>query len=215
MVELAGADVVAILTRAPMHGGKSRLFAALGRESDPALLTALLLDTLDAAGGAGVPCVLAVEPPAACAAVGALAPGIEVVPQSGSSLGERMAATMRSVMDRGVRAVAVVGSDLPDLSPDALREAFQVLQHDPDRLVIGPAADGGYYLIAATAVPPVFDGVEWGTTRVLAQTLAQARRHGIDVHLLPVMRDVDSPDDLARVRARRTRAWAAARGFRA
>ena len=208
MVGLAGASVAAILTRAPSAGGKSRLFSALGRSADPLLLEALLLDTLDGANAPGVSRVVAVEPAAACDEVRAIVPAdVQVLPQAPGTLGDRMAALMRALFDRGARAVALLGSDLPDLQPRVLATAFDFLASEPDLLVLGPAADGGYYLIAATAVPPVFDGVEWGGDRVLADTLAAARAKNIRVRLLDVLRDVDSPGDLDAVTARRTLAW--------
>ena len=209
MVDLAGAAVVAVLTRAPSSGGKSRLFAGLGCPPDPALLTALLLDTVDAAARAGVKRVVAVEPASACDEVRALLPALDVMPQIEGSLGARMAATMRALFDRGARSVALIGSDLPDMPAQALTDAVAALDADPDLIVLGPASDGGYYLVAATQVPPVFDGVEWGSSRVLAQTIELAEQHGRHVRLLDRADDVDTVADLRQVTARRTRAWVA------
>jgi rSAM/selenodomain-associated transferase 1 len=211
MVDLAGARVVAILTRAPSAGGKSRLFAALGRPPDPTLLTALLLDTIDAVAVTGVTRLVAVEPPAACDEVRALVPGIEVVAQSAGTLGERMAAVMNTVLRRGARAVAIVGSDIPDLPPHVVIEAFSTLERDPEAVVIGPATDGGYYLVAATTVPPVLEGIDWGTDQVLSQTVGRATERGVSIQLLSEWRDVDEVADLARVESPRTRAWVQAR----
>ena len=207
MVELAGAAVVAILTRAPSSGGKRRLFAALGRAPDPALLTALLLDTLDATAVAGVHRAIVVEPPAACDEVRALAPGVDVRPQVAGTLGDRMRDAMADFFQAGARAVAIVGSDLPDLPATVISEAFEVLTTDPGALVLGPARDGGYYLIAASSVPDVFEGIAWGTSRVLEQTIASATDHGVRVRLLRYFSDVDLPADLENVRATRSRKW--------
>jgi rSAM/selenodomain-associated transferase 1 len=207
MVDLAGAAVAAVLTRAPSAGGKSRLFHSLGLPPDPALLSALLLDTVAAVRASGSTAIIAVEPPHSCAEVRALVPGIEVVPQPSGPLGARMAAVMRMAFDRGAAATALVGSDLPDLVPDVLTDAFAALQAHPLSVVLGPAADGGYYLIASTRVPDMFDGIEWGTPRVLDQTLAAARQQGIETHLLRPMEDVDGVAELLRVAAPRTRAW--------
>ena len=209
MVDLAGARVVAILTRAPSAGGKTRLFEALRRRPDPALLSALLLDTLDGVRVRGVVCAISVEPPQGCDEVRRLAPGVEVIPQAEGSLGMRMASAMRHFFDRGAAVVAVVGSDLPDLQPRVVSDAFAALDADPSVLVLGPAGDGGYYLIASTTVPPVFDGIEWGTAAVLDETRAAAERGGFAVHLLEPVDDVDGPETLVRVTARRTAAWVA------
>jgi rSAM/selenodomain-associated transferase 1 len=204
-VDLAGARVVALLTRAPSAGGKTRLFEALGRPVDPTLLAALLLDTYDAAAAASTTVIVA-EPPEACDELRHLT-GAVVMPQATGALGVRMQSAMRELFGRGAAAVALVGSDLPDLDPQAITRAFAFLDADPRSLVLGPAADGGYYLLAAAHVPAVFDGIDWGTPRVLGQTLAAASRAAIGVHLLAPMHDVDRPEDLRRVRAARTRRW--------
>jgi rSAM/selenodomain-associated transferase 1 len=208
MVGESGPVVVAVLTRAPSSGGKSRLFTALGRPSDPTLLAALLLDTLDGARLDGTSRAVVVEPAEACDDVRALVPGdVSVIAQPGGTLGDRMRATMASLLAGGARAVILIGSDLPDLTPEAVGLAVQHLSRDPRSLVLGPSADGGYYLIGATCVPDVFDGIEWGSPRVLAQTCAAAADRGLPVHLLEPLRDVDTTDDLRSVAARRTRAW--------
>ena len=210
MVGGAPAPVVAVLTRAPSAGGKTRLFAALGRPPDPALLTALLLDTIDGARATGRSCVVAVDPPEACDAVARLVPeGVRVRPQPGGPLGDRMRDVMTALLAEGAPAVVLVGSDLPDLRGDLIEAALAHLNDDPGSLVLGPAADGGYYLIAATRVPPVFDGIAWGGPDVLAQTVAAARRAGQAVHLLDELRDVDAPEELAVAEGARTRAWLA------
>ena len=208
MVDLANAAAVALLTRAPSAGGKSRLFAALRRPPDPALLAALLLDTLEAAAHPGVPVVVFVEPADRCDEVRALAAGTAVMPQAPGTLGERMAAAMAALFGAGARAVALVGSDIPDLPPDAVAPAFAARVRDPQAVVLGPARDGGYYLVAATRVPPLFDGIAWGTDQVFEQTLALAAARGVRIELTGVAADVDSPDELWRVAAARTRAWA-------
>ena len=216
MVDVAGARVVAILTRAPSSGGKTRLFEALGCAPDPRLLTALLLDTIDGTAAPGVSRVVAVTPASGCGEVASLVPpDVDVIPQlSGSSdgtLGERMRRTFVSLLDKGSRAVVLIGSDLPAMTPAIVATAFEILDRDPDALVLGPAADGGYYLIGATRVPPVFDGIEWGSDAVLAHTTAAAAIAGLRVSLLDALTDVDTPDDLQQVArerpASRTAAW--------
>ena len=218
MVDAASAPVVAILTRAPSSGGKTRLFASLGLAPDPALLTALLLDTLDGAAAPGARRVIAVTPPESCGEVRGLVADVEVVAQPDGHLGERMRGVMAAFFDAGAPAVAVIGSDLPHVDPATVAEALTLASRDRTTLVLGPADDGGYYLIAASRVPNVFASIDWGTGRVLSQTEAAATRDGLTVRRLRPMTDVDSAVDLQRVtkggRAVRTAAWVTAHGSR-
>jgi uncharacterized protein len=221
MVDVASADTVAVLTRAPSAGGKSRLFAALGRAVDPDLLAALLLDTIEGVAIPGVRIVVAVTPREACDEVARLIAfnsqmtAIETMGQPDGDLGARMRDTMATLFEAGARAVALVGSDLPSITHAVVRAAFDRLAHDRDLLVIGPASDGGYYLVAATRVPPVFDRIAWGSADVLAQTCAAAAEAGMRVHLLDPLADVDTLDDLRGVRAStRTAAWLRRNGIR-
>jgi rSAM/selenodomain-associated transferase 1 len=204
----SGPVVVAVLTRAPSGGGKSRLFAALNRPPDSSLLAALLLDTLDGSSLDGTARVVVVEPSEACDDVRALVPAdVRVIAQTGGTLGDRMHETMGVLFAEGAAAVILIGSDLPDITPDAIDLAVGHLSRDPGSLVLGPSRDGGYYLIAATHVPDVFEGIEWGSPRVLAQTRAAAADRGMRVHVLEPLRDVDTKEDLLLVKAPRTRAW--------
>lgn len=214
MVDVKDALVLAILTRAPSSGGKSRLFAELGRPPDPDLLGALLLDTLDGAATPGVRRIVAVTPGAACAEVERLvgpSTDVQMMPQPEGDLGERMRATMAALFERGARAVTLIGSDLPHITPAHITAAFQATTNDAATLVLGPAADGGYYLIAARRTPAVFSNIAWGSREALAQTTRAASADGFRVHLLEVLADVDTVDDLHRAaasgRARRTAAW--------
>jgi rSAM/selenodomain-associated transferase 1 len=215
MVDAEETPVVVVLTRAPSFGGKSRLFAALGRPSDPALLSALLLDTLDGVGTGAWSRVVAVTPGDACDEVRPfLPPDVQVIPQPEGSLGDRMRSIMHGVLARcatpGIRRpVALIGSDLPGMTPQPLHDAFEALSREPEALVLGPAVDGGYYLIAATRVPDVFNGIAWGTRHVLQQTRDAATRLGLHVQLVEPMNDVDTVGDLKGLpsSARRTQAW--------
>lgn len=211
MVDTTDASVLAVLTRAPSSGGKTRLFASLGIPPDPDLLTALLLDTLDGGVVPGVRRVVAVTPVSACDEVRTLVGDAEILAQPDGDLGARMRATMSALFARGAPAVVLVGSDLPHITPAVIAEASARVMEDPDRLVLGPASDGGYYLIAARRVPDVFSGITWGSTEVLAQTERAAVADRLDVYRLTTMADVDSPDGLREAahsgRAPRTAAW--------
>ena len=222
MVDVASTGTVAILTRAPSAGGKSRLFAALGRPPDPDLLAALLLDTIAGVATPEIPLVVAVTPIQACDEIARLIvpldqkpATIHVIGQPEGSLGARMRGTMGRLLDDGARAVALVGSDLPSITSAPIRAAFDRLAHDPDLLVLGPALDGGYYLIAATRVPPVFERIAWGSSDVLDQTCAAAAEAGMRVHLVERLADVDTLDDLRGVASSsRTADWMRRNGIR-
>lgn len=197
MVDVSQAPVVAILTRAPSAEGKSRLFASLGCATDPELLSALLLDTLDGAAAPGVTRIVAVEPPIACDEVRALVPAdVQVIAQPGGTLGERMASTMGRLFEGGASRVVLIGSDLPTMTPRLIEGALGALERDPNVIVLGPATDGGYYLIAAAHLPDVFAAIDWGSGSVLVQTTAAAARAGRRVVTLEPMTDVDNADDL-------------------
>ena len=215
MVGTTNAPVLAVLTRAPSSGGKTRLFTSLGIATDTTLLEALLLDTLDGSAAPGVSQIVVVTPADACAEMTALVGTVEVMPQRAGDLGERMRHTMVALFGRGASAVAVIGSDLPHVPTAAIATAFDHLTRNADALVLGPATDGGYYLIAARRLPDVFRDITWGSNRVLAQTERAARREGFRVERLADITDVDDEDSLRRAvssgRAPRTAAWLRAR----
>lgn len=129
-------------------------------------------------------------------------PSLPRAPQGRGDLGRRMARFLRA--EPGTRVppgpVAVIGTDLPDLRPSHLADAFRLLRgHDA---VVGPASDGGYWLIGlrnCRAVPrDLLDGVRWSTGHSLADTLA--RLAVLDVGLAAALSDVDTAEDLRRAR---------------
>jgi hypothetical protein len=211
MVGAAHPHVLAILTRAPSAGGKTRLFRSLGIAPDPTLLSALLLDTLDGSAAPGVRLVVVVTPADACAEVGAIVGDVEVRPQSEGDLGHRMRATMTTLFAQGASVVGLIGSDIPHISGASIAGAFDLVSRDAGTLVLGPAEDGGYCLVVARRVPDIFRGIDWGSNRVLAQTRTAAQRDGFRVECLDTLTDVDTEEDLRRVvrlgRTPRTAAW--------
>ena len=218
MVDPSAQTIVALLTRAPSAGGKTRLFRELDRACDPDLLLALLLDTLDAVRITGLPVVVFCEPPDVCGRLRTqLPPGVRVEPQAGGDLGARMGGAFDVLMAEGAGRVLLVGSDLPTLSPSLLREAAEVISQGAADVVLGPSMDGGYVLIGACQTPwPLFRGMTWSRADVLARTLDAATRARLRAVVLPATQDVDTLADLRAVcsgdRAVRTRAWARANG---
>ena len=120
----------------------------------------------------------------------------EYVIQQQGNLGTRMRLAFEKGFRQGWRRVVLIGSDLPDLTSAIIREAFKRLAvHD---LVLGPAQDGGYYLIGLnTCRPELFSyPMVWGSEEVLKNTLKTADRLGLKTALLVRLRDVDRPEDL-------------------
>jgi rSAM/selenodomain-associated transferase 1 len=105
----------------------------------------------------------------------------------------------RSVRDSvasGVSKVVVIGTDAPDLGEHSLRLAFAAL--DSADLVLGPATDGGYYLIGLTkSQPALFHKIGWGSDRVLRETIERAKEQGLRFVLLDLLSDVDRAEDLS------------------
>ncbi len=116
--------------------------------------------------------------------------------QSEGDIGDRMASAFQASFAAGMTAGVLIGSDCPDLNASLMAEAFQLLrQHD---LVLGPALDGGYYLIGLRRlIPELFTGIPWSTAEVLQQTITIAKRLGLAVAKLPLLSDVDRPEDLS------------------
>lgn len=116
--------------------------------------------------------------------------------QSEGDIGDRMASAFQASFVAGMTAVVLIGTDCPELNAPLMAEAFQLLrQHD---LVLGPAVDGGYYLIGLRRlIPELFAGIAWSTAEVLQQTITIAQRLGLAVAELPLLSDVDRPEDLS------------------
>jgi hypothetical protein len=107
-----------------------------------------------------------------------------------------MAQALCTVLQEARHAV-LIGADCPALGETDLEAAVRALATGVD-VVLGPASDGGYYLIGmSTPHPYLFDGIRWGTPEVFATTLARCRRHGLRWHCLPEHADVDTPADLS------------------
>jgi hypothetical protein len=129
-----------------------------------------------------------------------VADGFRLVPQEGRDLGQRLANALAFHFERGYRRVVIMNSDGPTLSLSCLQEAFSGLEGADVTLGIGH--DGGYYLIGMKQLSrALFEGIDWSTERVVAQTLAICRRQGLTVHELPEWYDVDVEADLARLRS--------------
>jgi rSAM/selenodomain-associated transferase 1 len=182
---------------------KTRLIGDLTPAEAAALHTAFLEDLLDRlrAGSFDLRLAWALDPGEPVPA-GPFS-GVPGVRQEGEDLGERLFRTLAAAAEEAP-AVAALGSDHPTLPLEIVQDAFERLEAGAD-VVLGPAEDGGYYLIAlrATAVlRRLFEGIAWSTDQVFPETLARCRELALRVELLPPASDVDTPDDLRRLALR-------------
>ncbi|MGB5686595.1 MAG: TIGR04282 family arsenosugar biosynthesis glycosyltransferase [Candidatus Electrothrix sp.] len=127
---------------------------------------------------------------------------IPLARQQGNDLGERMQYAFEQTWQQGPEKVLLIGSDCPGMNPAIITSGLEYLQqHD---LVLGPASDGGYYLIGLSArlkkekrnYADLFQNIDWGTDQVLAQTLIRAHKNNLSFALLPQLHDIDRPEDL-------------------
>jgi rSAM/selenodomain-associated transferase 1 len=115
--------------------------------------------------------------------------------QTGIYLGERMKNAFASVFEKGYQKTIIIGTDCPGINESILKDDFLNL-HDSD-IVIGPATDGGYYLLGIKKMYSfLFENIEWSTNKVLQQTINLCTRHKLSYFLLPELPDVDEEKDL-------------------
>jgi uncharacterized protein len=131
---------------------------------------------------------------------GLLPPGFGLLAQRGANLGERLLHASEDFFAMGYQAMCLINSDSPTLPPAVLRDAVQALRAPGDRLVLGPADDGGYYLIGLKhAHGELFRDIAWSTPSVLTSTIQRARAIGLECTLLPSWYDVDDAGTLRRL----------------
>jgi rSAM/selenodomain-associated transferase 1 len=204
---------LAVMIKAPRAGeSKTRLVPPLTHEEAAALSVAFLRDTAaniaaacaEHAGGdgRGVDAVAAYTPRGAEAAFEGLLPqGFALLPQRGKSFGERLFHAADDLLRLGYESCCLIDSDSPTLPPALLAAAVAELSRPGERVVLGTADDGGYYLIGMRrAHPRLFEEIDWSTAGVSAQTIARAQEINLEVALLPAWYDVDDAASLRRLR---------------
>lgn len=182
---------VVVFARHPTPGrAKTRLIPALGSEGAALLHRRLVERTLGVVRASGLRFELRTTGADAAAFRDWLGP-VDAVDQGEGDLGQRLARAGPPY------PTLFIGADAPDLSPGHLRAAAAALA--TASAAIGPAEDGGYWLLGlARPVPGVFERIDWGTDRVFAQTLDRLRAAGVEPVILPTLADLDRPEDLAR-----------------
>ena len=190
--------VLAVFLKAPRPGAvKTRLVPELGEAAAARLYRALAESVLAGTrpGPGEYERLFFFTPAEARAEMEAWFPGEAWIAQEGADLGARMSSACDEAFRRGAGRVAIVGSDVPGLSRDDVGVALASLRnHD---LVLGPARDGGYYLIGlGHRRPALFEGVAWGTGSVFAATTERAAALGLSVRVLEERRDIDTVEDV-------------------
>lgn len=187
-------DILIILARSPVYGKvKTRLAAAIGAVEALEVYRQLLQHTLEVAGN--VPSDKVVFYSDESVPDEGTAPGFARATQYGADLGARMENAFTHVFRQGYEKAVMIGTDCPAMGERTLAAAFEALhQHD---VVIGPAYDGGYYLLGMKQVHHrLFDNIPWSTPAVFEETVTICRRDGLRYLLLPTLHDVDEKKDL-------------------
>ena len=123
-----------------------------------------------------------------------LYPGYQMKIQSEGDLGDRMSDAFCRLFSQGYTSVVIVGTDCPELKTKDLNDAFLALTHHD--LVIGPARDGGYYLLGMNQYrPELFKDIRWSTSTVLEDTLHRANQTDLDYEFLQIYSDIDTMED--------------------
>lgn len=177
---------------------KTRLAAALGDERAAELYRWCVIDLLATLQKSRLRFIVCVYPPSRkMRCRDWLGADHAYISQKGADLGERLQNGFSHAFSKGFQQVVAVGSDSPDLPGTFLQEAFSALRNAD--CVVGPASDGGYYLIgfnAAAFALNVFESMPWGTQSVLHKTLDALKKHKRSVHLLPEWHDIDTYEDV-------------------
>lgn len=189
-----------VFTRYPEPGSvKTRLIPALGEERATALHRWMAMRTRDAAKTVvdrrSVSLVTWFTGGSKDAMAAWLGGDLVFEAQGDGDLGRRLCRAFEASFATGYRRVVAIGTDCPGLTGASIEEAFDRLKESD--LVLGPAEDGGYYLIGLSRhLPGIFDAVPWGTDRVLAQTRRIAEDLRVGISMLGPLRDIDRPEDL-------------------
>ncbi len=204
-----GRCALGMMIKVPRAGAsKTRLVSPLTPEEAARLSVAFLRDTAENMADA---CAEhrdgAVHPVAVYTPVGAegafeglLPHGFSLLAQRGDNFGERLFHAAADLLRLGYESCCLIDSDSPTLPRARLASAVEELRRPGDRLVLGPADDGGYYLIGLKrAHPRLFEEIAWSTADVLTRTIERAREINLEVKLLPAWYDVDDASTLRRL----------------
>jgi len=200
------------MAKAPRAGeAKTRLAPPLTGDEAARLAACLFADTVSGALTVGAAVIVAYAPADGRASLEEAlrltlteetSGRVRWLEQRGEGLGERLAGVAGRAAAEGFGPLLFIGADSPTLPPSCLAAAFVMFARGRADVVLGPTEDGGYYAVGMREpVTDLFDAVEWSTPRAYEQTARNAERLGLRVLELPYWYDVDTPADLARLRA--------------
>lgn len=190
-------NALIVFVKAPVPGKvKTRLQMPLSASQVARVYESFVRDTVACARQSGEAAVsIAYDPHPSRPDLSWLEDSPPWFPQSDGDLGERLISAFALAFQVGASKVVVIGSDCPDLTPEILSQAFARL--NDSQAVLGPAYDGGYYLVGLhSPMPHLFTKMEWSRPEVLNRTLERLRLRGESYSLLPPRRDVDTLEDL-------------------
>ncbi|NDV21512.1 TIGR04282 family arsenosugar biosynthesis glycosyltransferase [Desulfovibrio sp. JC022] len=176
---------------------KTRLGKDIGYEAAAELYTAFVEDMLGNMNSAGLDPIITYDPFQPKEKYREWLGQRIYIPQQGNDLGERMHNALLAAFEQGFDSCILTGSDLPDLDPDCILQARQSLKKAP--VCIGPASDGGYYLIGFQKkylTDSIFKNMEWSTEKVFPETISRLKKQGITPAILPEHQDMDTVEDL-------------------
>jgi rSAM/selenodomain-associated transferase 1 len=202
---------ILLLVRSPVEGKvKRRLAAGIGRSHAAALYRRFVLDMLSTIESVRIAPAICYHPPDSIRTIRRLVgPGFDLLAQRGRDHPERLRCAFEDTFARGADRAIIVASDSPDLPARFITKAVGAL--DRSDSVLGPAADGGYYLIGFRTdkfVPDAFKDIDWSTERTFGQTAGKIKNAGRSLHVLSIWYDIDTAGDLgALVRRNRSTAF--------
>jgi rSAM/selenodomain-associated transferase 1 len=203
------ANALVIMTKVPQPSrSKTRLVPPLSYDEAADLARALLVDQLEnLAQFDGARLFIAFTPEKAAGFFeGFITQGFTCFPQRGQSLGDRMSHAFGHLFANAFQNIILIGSDLPALPLALFDQAYALLDKSAADVVLGPSADGGYYLVGMNRMnTTIFDGIGWSRHDVLAQTIQKVDDLGLKLKLLPQSYDIDTADDLERLQSERSR----------
>jgi uncharacterized protein len=188
-----------VMAKKPGENAKTRLAIALDQETRTALAAAFITDKARVLSALSAQARIVVAPPDSPEVLRPLVGShLSLRAQHGSDLGERLCYAAAEAFAEGAAWVALVDADTPTLPPAYLQEAMASLQKGTE-IVLGPARDGGYYLIGMRRLHrDLFEGIAWSTSSVFADTVAKLGARSL--HVLPEWYDIDTPVELAILR---------------